>query len=61
MNVKRARNERISHQVPFGWDEGAKGVLVVNKKQQRVIAWMQRARREGKSLRRSRDCSTIEE
>src|SRR5207237_5800541 len=25
MNVKRARNERISHHVPYGWNEGAHG------------------------------------
>jgi DNA invertase Pin-like site-specific DNA recombinase len=51
MNVKRGRNERMSHHVPFGWDEGAKGVLVVNKKEQQTIRWMKRAREQGKSLR----------
>jgi site-specific DNA recombinase len=51
MNVKRGRNERMSHCVPFGWDEGAEGVLLKNKKEQRAIAWMRELQRDGKSLR----------
>jgi DNA invertase Pin-like site-specific DNA recombinase len=51
MNVKRARHERMSHQVPFGWDEGPGGVLVTNESEQRTIAWMKKVRRQGKSLR----------
>src|SRR6185369_11560944 len=39
MNIKRGRNERMSHQVPFGWDEGEHGILEWNEKQQRAIAW----------------------
>jgi DNA invertase Pin-like site-specific DNA recombinase len=34
MNVKRVRNERMSHNVPFGWDEAAGGLLVRNEKEQ---------------------------
>ena len=51
MNVKRARNERMSHKIPFGWDEGAEGVLLWNEKEQRVIARMRQWQRDGKSLR----------
>jgi DNA invertase Pin-like site-specific DNA recombinase len=51
MNVKRGRNERMSHKIPFGWDEGAEGVLLWNEKEQRVIARMRQWQRDGKSLR----------
>ncbi len=51
MNVKRARNERMSHCVPFGWDEGEAGVLVRNDREQRAIVWMRQLQGEGKSLR----------
>jgi DNA invertase Pin-like site-specific DNA recombinase len=51
MNVKRRRNERMSHQVPFGWDEGEDGVLVWNEKEQQAIARMRQWQRDGKSLR----------
>jgi hypothetical protein len=51
MNVKRGRNERMSHKVPFGWDEGGDGILERNEKEQRAIAWMRQLKREGKSLR----------
>jgi hypothetical protein len=51
MDVKRGRNERMSHQVPFGWDEGAAGILVRNEREQRAIAWMRQLQRDGKSLR----------
>jgi DNA invertase Pin-like site-specific DNA recombinase len=51
MNVKRGRNERMSHQVPFGWDEGAEGILVWNDTEQSAITWMRQLQRDGKSLR----------
>jgi site-specific DNA recombinase len=51
MNVKRGRNERMSHHVPFGWDERSGGILVKNDRQQETIAWMKTVRGEGKSLR----------
>jgi DNA invertase Pin-like site-specific DNA recombinase len=51
MDVKRGRNERMSHNVPFGWDEGESGVLVWNDREQRAIAWMKELQRHGKSLR----------
>jgi DNA invertase Pin-like site-specific DNA recombinase len=51
MNVKRRRNERMSHNVPFGWDEKAGGILVRNEKEQRAIVWMRQWHRHGKSLR----------
>jgi len=51
MNVKRGRNERMSHEVPFGWDEGTAGILVWNDREQQTIAWMKTARGQGKSLR----------
>src|SRR5262245_32369837 len=51
MNVKRGRNERMSHQVPYGWDEGNEGVLHWNDREQQVIAWMRELQRNGKSLR----------
>jgi DNA invertase Pin-like site-specific DNA recombinase len=51
MNVKRGRNERMSHKVPFGWDEGGDGILERNEKEQRAIGWMRQLKREGKSLR----------
>jgi DNA invertase Pin-like site-specific DNA recombinase len=51
MNVKRGRNERMSHQVPFGWDEREDGILEWNEKEQRAIAWMRELQRDGKSLR----------
>jgi DNA invertase Pin-like site-specific DNA recombinase len=52
MNVKRARNERMSHQIPFGWDEGEKGIWVRNDQEQQTIAWMKAARSQGMSLRK---------
>jgi len=52
MNVKRGRNERMSHNVPFGWDEVPDGMLVRNEKEQGAIVWMREWQREGKSLRR---------
>jgi site-specific DNA recombinase len=52
MNVKRGRNERMSHNVPYGWDEREEGILVQNEKEQRNIAWMRELKREGKSLRK---------
>ena len=52
MNVKRGRNERMSHNIPFGWDEREEGILVQNEKEQRTIAWMRELKREGKSLRK---------
>jgi DNA invertase Pin-like site-specific DNA recombinase len=51
MNVKRRRNERMSHNVPFGWDEKADGILVRNEKEQRAIVRMRQWHRDGKSLR----------
>ena len=51
MNVKRGRNERMSHNVPYGWDEGDEGILLWNDREQRMIAWMRQLKREGKSLR----------
>ena len=51
MNVKRGRNERMSHNIPFGWDEGAAGMLLMNDQEQQTIAWMKTVRGEGKSLR----------
>src|SRR5579862_1814659 len=51
MNVKRGRNERMSHNVPFGWDEGDAGMLLWNDQEQRAIAWMKESQRDGKSLR----------
>jgi site-specific DNA recombinase len=53
MNVKRGRNERMSHQVPYGWDEGAEGILLWNDREQRAIAWMRQWQRDGKSLQAS--------
>ena len=52
MNVKRGRSERMSHNIPFGWDERAEGMLVKNEKEQRTIVWMRELQREGKSLRK---------
>ena len=37
MNVKRARNVRMSHNIPFGWDEGAEGILLKNENEQAAI------------------------
>src|SRR5271167_2896383 len=51
MNVKRGRNERMSHNVPYGWDEVPEGILVRNEKEQVAIVWMREWQREGKSLR----------
>src|SRR6516162_5021494 len=51
MNVKRARGERISGYAPFGWDFGCGGRLVVNVREQRIIARVQRFRAEGMSFR----------
>jgi len=52
MNVKRGRNERMSHNVPFGWDQASQGLLVRNDKEQKAIALMRGWRKDGKSLRR---------
>jgi len=52
MNVKRGRNERMSHNVPYGWDEVTEGMLVRNEKEQGAIVWMRAWQREGKSLRK---------
>ncbi len=52
MNVKRGRNERMSHCVPYGWDEGEAGALIRNEREQRIIAWMRQLKGKGKSLRR---------
>jgi DNA invertase Pin-like site-specific DNA recombinase len=52
MNVKRGRNERMSHKIPFGWDEGDAGILLWNEKEQRAIVWMKQWQRDGKSLRK---------
>jgi site-specific DNA recombinase len=51
MNVKRGRNERMSHHVPFGWDERAEGILVKNDREQGAIVWMRQWHKDGKSLR----------
>jgi DNA invertase Pin-like site-specific DNA recombinase len=58
MNVKRGRNERMSHEIPFGWDEGAEGILVWNDRKQRAITWTRQWQRDGKSLRPLRRCLT---
>ena len=55
MKVKRGRGERMSHHVPFGWDEGPNGVLVENPSEQKVIAWIWRLRKQGKSMREIAD------
>jgi site-specific DNA recombinase len=51
MKVKRTRNERISRHAPFGWDFGPRGSLLINRREQRVIRWVQEHRAEGTSLR----------
>ena len=51
MTVLRGRNLRMSHCVPYGWDEGVEGVLVRNDREQRTIVWMRQLQRDGKSLR----------
>jgi site-specific DNA recombinase len=51
MDVKRSRGQRISGHAPFGWDFGPDGLLVVNAREQMVIAWMRRLRAEGISYR----------
>ena len=51
MNVKRARGERISGHAPFGWDFGSGGRLIENRREQKIIARVQRFREEGMSFR----------
>ena len=52
MNVKRGRSERMSHNIPFAWEEKTEGQLVQNEKEQRTIASMRELKKEGKSLRK---------
>ena len=51
MATKRKRNERISRHVPYGWDLGADGRLLVNLVEQAIIRVMRRWRLEGWSYR----------
>lgn len=51
MKVKRSRRERMSHQIPFGWDLRTAGALVENDPEQKAIIRMKTWRAEGKSFR----------
>jgi DNA invertase Pin-like site-specific DNA recombinase len=55
MNVKRARGQRISRYAPFGWDFGQGGKLLVNRGEQRTIAFIKKLRTRGQSLRNITD------
>jgi DNA invertase Pin-like site-specific DNA recombinase len=37
MKVKRGRRERISRNVPYGWDFGPDGLLVENQREQKTL------------------------
>jgi DNA invertase Pin-like site-specific DNA recombinase len=50
MDVKRSRGERISGHAPYGWDFGSGGLLIENRREQRIIAWMRQLRTEGMSF-----------
>lgn len=50
LRVKRARGERTGG-VPYGWREGPDGKLLTVEAEQRVRAWLKRARAGGASLR----------
>jgi DNA invertase Pin-like site-specific DNA recombinase len=60
MDVKRSRGERISGHAPFGWDFGPDGRLVVNAREQTIIARMRRLRAEGLSYRGIAACLDAE-
>ena len=51
MDVKRSRGERISGHAPYGWDFGSGGLLLKNRREQRIIARMRQLRTEGMSIR----------
>jgi DNA invertase Pin-like site-specific DNA recombinase len=51
MDVKRSRGERISGHAPYGWDFGTGGLLIENRRDQRIIARMRQLRTEGMSFR----------
>jgi len=51
MDVKRSRGERISGHAPYGWDFGSGGLLLKNRREQRIIARMRQLRTEGMSFR----------
>src|SRR5215470_14470121 len=51
MDVKRSRGERISGHAPYGWDFGSGGLLLKNRREQRIIARMRRLRTAGMSFR----------
>ena len=47
MDVKRSRGERISGHAPYGWDFGSGGLLLKNRREQRIIARMREFRADG--------------
>jgi DNA invertase Pin-like site-specific DNA recombinase len=51
MDVKRSRGERISGHAPYGWDFGSGGLLLKNRREQRIIARMRQLRAKGWSYR----------
>jgi DNA invertase Pin-like site-specific DNA recombinase len=51
MDVKRSRGERISGHAPYGWDFGSGGLLMKNRREQRIIARMREFREDGMSYR----------
>jgi DNA invertase Pin-like site-specific DNA recombinase len=51
MSVKRSRGERISGHAPFGWDFGARGLLVEDACEQKIIARIRQLHAEGSSYR----------
>ena len=56
MDVKRSRGERISGHAPYGWDFGSGGLLIENRREQRIIARMRQMRKEGMSFRGIATC-----
>ena len=51
MDVKRSRGERTSGHAPYGRDFGSGGLLLKNRREQRIIARMRKLRTEGTSFR----------
>jgi DNA invertase Pin-like site-specific DNA recombinase len=56
IDVKRSRGERISRHAPYGWDFGSGGLLIQNRREQRIIARMCQLRTEGMSFRGIATC-----
>ena len=51
MDAKQSRRERISGHAPYGWDFRSGGLLLKNRREQRIIARMRQLRTVGMSIR----------